>query len=420
MISFNEALDILLATATPFGTGRCSLASSPGRILADDILSDVDMPPFNKSAVDGYACRISDLPLVMKPDVQTRPAAVPSHTASRTPGGETRHAASLQMVGIIPAGTVPTHPIGPGECAKIMTGAMVPEGADTVIMVEDTEELPDGRIRFTADTTAPNICYKGEDIRQGDLVLPGGSLISPPGIAVLASVGAVSPTVYKQPKVAVISTGDELVDPKEIPGPAKIRNSNSSQLIAQLGQMHLEALGLGISGDSKEELYAKIDEGLAKSDVLILSGGVSMGEYDYVPGIMSQLGVEILFKSIAIQPGRPTLFGRRGSGFVFGLPGNPVSSFVIFEILVKPFLFKLMGHTYSPPLIRLPLGVDFRRKKSSRKSMLPVFIREGEIFPVDYHGSAHIHSYIKAEGMISIEIGTTERKKGELQDVRLL
>ncbi len=391
MISFNEALDRLLETAKPLGTERTPLATSPGRVLAEDIHSDIDMPPFNKSAVDGYACRRADLP-----------------------------APSLRVLETIAAGTLPHHPIGPGQCAKIMTGAIVPEGADTVIMVEDTTELPDGKIRFINEFTSPNICCKGEDIRKEELVLSKGSIILPPAIAVMASVGAVTPTVFKQPTVAVISTGDELVDPKDYPGLAMIRNSNSSQLIAQVERIHLKAVDLGISGDSKEALLRKIKEGLTAADILILSGGVSMGDYDYVPAIMKQLGIDIRFKSVAIQPGRPTVFGTKGSGFIFGLPGNPVSSFVVFEVLVKPFLFKLMGHSFSPPLVRLPLGSPINRRNSARKSILPVFIRDGEIFPVDYHGSAHIHSYINAQGMISIEIGITELKQGELQDVRLL
>jgi len=239
-------------------------------------------------------------------------------------------------------------------------------------------------------------------------------------MAILASVGAVSPVVFKQPKVAVFSTGDELVEPGELPGPGMIRNSNTAQLMAQVEQLNLKASDLGIAGDTEEALHRKMEEGLAIADVVILSGGVSMGDFDYVPAVMNRLGIEILFQSIAIQPGRPTVFGRKGSRFIFGLPGNPVSSFVLFELLVKPFLYRLMGHHYQLPQVRLPMGVGYTRRKSTRKSILPVSIRHGEIFPVEYHGSAHIHAYISAHGMISIDTGTTELKKGELQDVRLL
>ncbi len=422
MITFDEALDCLLANAVPLGTEQTPLTSSPGRVLAEEIRSDIDMPPFNKSAVDGFACRREDIGLLEDRDVRARHAAPTQHAPTSTENTDVRagHAPSLRVIETIPAGAVPRHPIGPYQCAKIMTGAMIPEGANTVIMVEDTEELSDGTIRITKESSSPNICHKAEDIRKGDPVLAKGILITPQAIAVLASVGAVNPTVFKQPAVAVISTGDELVEPHEFPCPAMIRNSNSSQLIAQLGQMKLNAIDMGISGDSKDALYEKIDEGLKRSDVLILSGGVSMGDYDYVPAIMKELGIKILFKSVAVQPGRPTVFGRKGSGFVFGLPGNPVSSFVIFEVLVKPFLYKLMGHDFTPRLIRLPLAAPIRRRNKTRKAILPVFIRNGLIFPVDYHGSAHIHSYIHAHGLIAVETGINELNQGELHDVRLL
>jgi molybdopterin molybdotransferase len=407
MISFEQALEILLSSAPEAETEQIPFMQASGRILAREICSDIDMPPFDKSAVDGFACRREDLGILEAPP---RTGAACGALAC----------GALACVATIPAGAIPHHPIGPGQCAKIMTGAMIPGGADTVIMVEDTEELPDGNIRFTKEFTAPNICYQGEDIRKGDPVLETGTLVTPQVIAVLASVGAINPTVSKQPAIAVISTGDELVDPGVEPGPAKLRNSNSAQLIAQVEQMHLKAKDLGISGDSKEALYEKIEEGLACSGVLILSGGVSMGDFDYVPAIMTKHGIEILFKSVAVQPGRPTVFGRKGNQFVFGLPGNPVSSFVIFETLVKPFLYKLMGHNYSPLLIRLPLAAPVRRRNKARKAILPVCIREGEIFPVNYHGSAHIHSYIQAHGLIAVETGITELKQGELHDVRLL
>jgi molybdopterin molybdotransferase len=153
---------------------------------------------------------------------------------------------------------------------------------------------------------------------------------------------------------------------------------------------------------------------------VILSGGVSMGDFDYVPKVMADLDIEILFKSVAIQPGRPTVFGKKGNQFIFGLPGNPVSSFVIFEVLVKPFLLKSMGCTEEQEVLHLPLGTTFRRKKSERKSLIPVRIENGQVFPVEYHGSAHINAYIQAQGILTIEIGKTELLKGELADVRSL
>ena len=399
MILYSEALDIVLNAASPKETCQSPFAECQGRVLAEDIRSDIDMPPFNKSAVDGFACRT---------------AVGTGHAPS------TQHAPSFQITETIPAGTVPKHKIGPGECARIMTGAMVPEDADMVVMVEYTQETDDGRVMFNTEESAPNICYQGEDIRKGDLVLSAGTLIGPPEIAIMASVGATSPNVWAQPRVAMIATGDELVVPEQNPGPGMIRNSNSAQLIAQAKRIGIQTLDLGIAQDTEEDLYKIIQEGLDQADVLLLTGGVSMGDFDYVPAVMEQAGVEILFKSIAIQPGRPTVFGRKGDQFVFGLPGNPVSSFVLFELLVKPFLYQLMGHEYQAPMTYLPMGESYSRKKSARKSILPVSIREGHVYPVNYHGSAHIHSYIHANGMVAIEIGNTQLKKGELVDVRLL
>jgi len=402
MISFKEALSIVQQAAIPMVTEKCPLAQCPGKVLALDVRSDIDMPPFNKSAVDGFACRKNDL-------------ALKENTSVRA-----GHAPPIQVMETIAAGTVPKRKIGPGQCARIMTGAIVPEGADTVIMVEFTEETEDGRIIYKKKKTTANICYLGEDLRKGEIVLTKGTLIGAPEIAVLASVGATEPEVFIKPRIAVISTGDELVEPDKTPGPAMIRNSNSAQLIAQAKRMHINALDLGIARDMEEDLYNIIEKGLEKADVVLLTGGVSMGDYDYVPAVMQKAGIEILFKSIAIQPGRPTVFGRKRDQFIFGLPGNPVSSFVLFELLVKPFLFKLMGHDFHAPLISLPMGETYTRNKSTRKSILPVTIRESHVYPVNYHGSAHIHSYINATGMVAIEIGTTTLNKGETVDVRLL
>jgi molybdopterin molybdotransferase len=396
MISFEDALDIALGHAVATGNEVVSLQDALHRTLTEDILSDTHLPPFDKSAVDGFACRMADL---------------------RNGAGEPL---PLRIVETIPAGKNPEKNIEPGQCARIMTGAMVPEGADCVIMVEDTELVDDETVRFMREKTAANICYRAEDVWAGDVVLPIGTTIRPAHIAVLASVGAVAPMVAKLPRVAIISTGDELVEPGEIPGPSCIRNSNAAQLEAQLREVPAIPLYMGIARDDEQSLREVIGRALKSCDVLILSGGVSMGDYDYVPAVLAKAGFELLFKSIAIQPGRPTVFGRRRNQFVFGLPGNPVSSFVLFELLVKPFLRKMTGATEPPIVLRLPMGIDFKRKKSSRKSLIPVVIRQGEVFPVEYHGSAHIQAYTMANATMTIEIGITEIRKGESVDVRPL
>ncbi|MCK9220053.1 MAG: molybdopterin molybdotransferase MoeA [Bacteroidales bacterium] len=399
MIKFEEALNIVLKEAVTLGTERVELIKSTGRVLAEDIFSDLDMPPFDKSAMDGYACRAKDLQSNLVEGV------VPI---------------TLQMIETIPAGKIPEKTINAGQCSKIMTGAMLPEGADHVVMVEDTEPVDEQHIRITNALKGPNICRKAEDIKNGDLVIRKGEILTPAHIAVLAAVGAVNPRVTTLPRVGIISTGDELVEPDFKPQRSQIRNSNAWQIMAQAFQVPVNPYYLGIANDNAMSLREIIEKALEESDVVLLTGGVSMGDFDYVPEILNQAGVNILFKSIAIQPGKPTLFGRKKNQFLFGLPGNPVSSFVLFEMLVKPFLLRLMGSTAIPPTLEMTMGLDFSKKNSVRKFMMPVIIKGGQVFPIEYHGSAHINAYTSANGILIMEIGTTEIKKGEKVHVRPL
>lgn len=394
MITFEQAYQIILQHVIPLSTERVTLDRAFGRVLAEDIFSDMDMPPFHKSAVDGFACRIEDLNL----DIQS--------------------SVSLTIVETIPAGVIPGKKIIKGQCSRIMTGSMLPEGSDCVVMVEDTVTLDENRIRVMKRGTALNICKTGEDIKKGEKLLGKGKLLSPLHIGVLATAGSVNPLVYRKVKVAVISTGNELVEPDELPGLSKIRNSNASQLMAQVAQACASAKYYGIASDDARLLNAKIAVALKSNDVVILSGGVSMGDFDYVPEVLVKMGVKIFIDSIAVQPGKPTVFGKIRGRFIFGLPGNPVSSFLIFRLLVKPFLMGLMGFLGEIPSIVLPLGKDLARAKSSRKSMIPVRIVNGELFPIDYHGSAHLNAWSEADGIIAMEIGQTLLKKGEPINVR--
>jgi len=407
MVSFEEAIAIVLSQKATPASSRVLLSASAGRVLAEDIFSDMEMPPFDKSAVDGYACRMEDV----APGQSQEEMTGPGDSAVWRSG-------NLAVVEIIPAGKVPEKKVGPGECSKIMTGAMVPAGADCVVMVEDSEETGTDTIRLTRFSLAKNICYKGEDIRSGDPVLERGTKIAPAHVAVLASVGAVNPLVFNQPVVGIISTDDELVEPSQKPGLAQIRNSNGWQLESQVRSVPAAPHYIGIAPDDGRGLRSVIDHALLENDVVLLSGGVSMGEFDHVPGILREAGVEILFEKIAIQPGKPTVFGRKGDTFVFGLPGNPVSSFILFEMMVRPFLLMLMGHTERNSDLLLRMGVDFARRKSERKSLIPVQIREGAVFPVEYHGSAHIQAYSKANAVLIVPIGTTAINKGEQVHVR--
>ena len=391
MITFEQALEIVLNQAVAKTTEFISFQVAPGRVLATSILCDRDMPPFDKSAMDGYACKRSDL------------------------------AAPLKVVEVIRAGIPPVRSIGPGECAQIMTGAIVPEGADTVIKVEEVEmvEKVEKVIRFIGEKTSANICFRGEDMQAGELVLEGGTLMGVRHIPILAAVGAVSVEVYRQPSVAVMATGTELVEPDEMPVVSQIRNTNAHQMIAQLRTLEIRARYYGIAPDEVDLTRNRIEQALKETDVLILSGGVSMGEFDFVPSVLESLGINILFQKIAIQPGKPTLFGTGNGKYVFGLPGNPVSSYFLFELLIRPFVFKLMGYNWKPLVLRLEAGKQISRKNASRMGWLPVRIDEpGKVFPVEYHGSAHIMALKDADGIIPFPIGKTVIEEGESVDVR--
>ena len=393
MISFEEAYKIVLQQAKPIGSERVPMMDSLNRILAEDIFSDMDMPPFDKSAVDGFACRSEDF-------------------------GKEQEFVFLEMIETIPAGKVAEKQVDSGQCSKIMTGAMIPSGADCVVMVEETSVGPEGKIRLPAGKKARNICYRGEDIRKGDKVLPNGTLIRPQHIPLLASVGAINPLVSERVRIGIFSTGDELVEPGSKPALSQIRNSNAWQILAQVTEAGCIPDYHGIAGDSKESLELKLKTAMDRNHGVILTGGVSMGDFDFVPEVFTKCGIDILFKSIAIQPGRPTVFGQKENKFVFGLPGNPVSSFVLFELLVRPFLQKIMGYDQPSSYIRLPMASDYLRKRSTRKSLIPVKIINSEIVPLEYHGSAHINAFTKADGIVALEIGETRLNKGDLLYVR--
>jgi molybdopterin molybdotransferase len=390
MILFEEALEIVTGAAVPLPAVSVPLAQAHRRVLAQDIASDMDMPPFDKSAVDGYACRRTDID---KP---------------------------LEVIEIIPAGVVPVKMVAPGTCAKLMTGGMMPQGADMVIMVEETEPAGENKIRFIGAKSSNNFCLTGEDLQENDVVLKLGTLLRPQHIAILASVGCVEPLVYDQPVVGVLSTGDELVEPHIKPAPSQIRNSNAAQLMAQIDTVGAKPQYFGIVADTLEATRKAIGGAINNCNILLISGGVSMGDFDYVPQVLHEAGFEVLFKSIAVQPGRPTVFARKGNTYLFGLPGNPVSSFVQFELLVKPLIFAMMGSKYLPVQLQLPMGINYTRRNSKRKSFFPVVIKQGKVFPVDYNGSAHIHAYVEAQGIVPVEIGKTTIAEGELTDVRLI
>ncbi len=389
MISIATAFDIVMNASFSTGKETVPFTESLNRILAAEVISDMEMPPFNKASVDGFACRKSDL------------------------GNE------LEIIETVSAGGWPEKPADKNLCTRIMTGAAVPESADCVIMVEDTETLPSGKIKFIGSSTKENIAFKGEDIKKGDVVLKAGSLITPSYIGVMATVGHTSVTVSRKPRAAIISSGDELVEPHEKPGRSQIRNCNAFQLMAQTERAGAEGKYYGIARDDEKETFDIIQKAISENDLVIISGGVSMGDFDFIPSVLERTGIRILFSRVAVQPGKPTTFGIHPGALVFGLPGNPVSSFMQFEILIRPLINKMMGYAWQPLIKTLPLKDDFLRNSADRMGLIPVIITDDELVsPVEYHGSAHISAISGAPGIIAIPPGQHKLEKGKMVSVR--
>jgi len=324
-LSVSEAQRVVLESAVVFGAEQVKLEQSLGRVLAEEVCANRDLPPYDISAMDGYALRSADLGNI--------PAA-------------------LEIIEDIKAGDMPTKTLAPGQCARIMTGAPLPQGADAVIRVEETEAKPDNRVQINQAVKPGNdIRRLGESMRNGEVVLTSGTEITPGVIGVLATVKRAQVQVYRRPRVAILSTGNELENLDEPVDPNKIPDANSYALLAQVQALGIEPVLLGIARDDPDELARYLKRGL-EYDVLLVSGGTSVGVHDYVRPTIEALGVQMLFWRVAMKPGHPVAFGKVPSAnaaesagtFVFGLPGNPVSSMVCFVQFVAPALRRMMGH----------------------------------------------------------------------------
>ncbi len=392
MISFEKAHEIVLSVVPEVESEKIGLLQSLGRVLAQDVTADMDLPPFDKSAVDGFACRFTDIDK------------------------------ELSVKDMIAAGEYPSIHVGEGCCIRIMTGAPVPHGADCVVMIEDVEETATATIRVKNRSTARNICYKAEDVVKGSVVLIKSQLIQPQHIAVMASFGHSEVFVARKIRVYILSTGNELVDVDKNPQPGQIRNSNSSQLIAQALNLPVVIANCGTVADDAGLTYQEIVTAAEESDVLIISGGVSMGDFDLVPDALHKAGFKFLFRSIAIQPGKPTIFATRPDGKIcFALPGNPVSVFNQFELLVKPAIYKMMGHNYQATEVFIPVARTYSRRRVDRLALVPISINEqSEAQVIEYHGSAHISAITQAKGWMYVPVGIRQIEKGERVRVRLL
>ena len=316
MISVGEALRAVLDATPVLGAERVLLAAAGGRVAAEDVVSARAVPAAANSAMDGFAVRGDD--------VRTAPAR-------------------LRLIGSAPAGTLLDVPVEPGTAAKIFTGSVVPQGADTVVRVEDTEEC-DGVVTVRVPVKAgANVRNAGEDIEIDAVVVQAGTLLGPADLGVLASVGRATVAVHRRPHVAVMSTGAELVEVDETPGRGQVVNSNAYALAAAVADAGGEPTVLPIVRDRFEDIRDHLSEA-ARADVVLSTGGVSVGEFDFVKEALDALGVERRFWKVAQKPGKPLTFGTRGTHLFFGLPGNPVSALVCFAVYVRPALRRLAGH----------------------------------------------------------------------------
>lgn len=396
LLTVDEALRAVHAQAAPRSPRSCPLAEAFGACLAEDVTADLDLPPFDKALVDGFAVRSSDLS-----------------------AGECRLAIGEEIV----AGRTPTRALAPGEAAVIMTGAPLPPEADAVIMVEKTRR--DGSVVvFDGTLIRPgqNRLLRGREMRAGDVVLRKGERLNAARLGLLASVGRPEVLVSPRPRVAIVPTGDELVEPEVIPGPGQIRNSNAIMLQALASAAGADVQPFPIVADELAKLRATLEQGL-RFDVLLITGGVSAGNRDLVPEVLQSLGVRRIFHKIRVKPGKPLWFGvgpERGEGpgtLVFGLPGNPVSGIVGFLLFVRPALLALASlEENGPATTQRPLARSFVHA-SDRPTYFPARLAaDATVEPLNWAGSADLRTVAQADGFAVFPAGDRHYQAGEIVD----
>ena len=405
--SVEEAQAEMLRHFRPLEIERVALAAALGRTLAEDIRADMDVPPFANSAMDGYAVRGADLQRAAN------------------------EAVVLAIAGEVPAGGVARYPVEPGTAMRIMTGAPMPDGADTVVPFEETDEgqagelRPSGHVRiWTTPDRGANVRAAGEDLRAGEVVLPRHTPITPAVVGLLASVGAATVPVYRKPRVAILATGDELVDVDERPGPGQIRNTNGYANRAQVLAAGGEPLQLPIARDTEAQLRAQIEAGLDwQADLFLTSGGVSVGDYDVVKTVLESMGA-MQFWRVKMKPGKPIAFGHIRDVPLIGLPGNPVSAMVCFELFGRPALLKMQGRT---ALFKPVVPATFHgrlRDRADRRQYVRVRVaqRGGDFvaFLTGEQGSGVLSSMVHADGLMLVPEGMTEVEPGARLDVLML
>jgi molybdopterin molybdotransferase len=391
LISIAEARKRVLAAVRPLPSEDVSLEAALGRVLAEEARSDGDLPPFDSSAMDGYAVVAG-------------------------PGGE------LPVVGESRAGRPAERPLSAGEAMRISTGAAVPAGADAVVPIERVEVL-DGRVRVPATEEGAHIRRAGEDVPAGHSVIAAGSVLDPAGVAVLAALGHATVTCGGVPRVTVLVTGDELVPPGEPLAPGQIRDSNAYGLAAQAVRAGARVVDRRIVRDDREATEAAFATALEESDVVIGSGGVSVGPHDHVKPALAALGVEERFWGVRLKPGKPTWFGVRDRKLVFGLPGNPVSAMITFHLFARPALRRLAGADPTSTRGRAVLDVPVPRSPG-REQVIRCRLEARDdgwhVRPTKEQGSHVLTSMLDAAAYALVPAGEGELEPGERVDIELV
>lgn len=388
-VTFDQARACVLSKVSELRpslkTQRVSLAKAAGRVLAEKITADRDCPPLSRSVRDGFAVRAADLP------------------------GE------LYIIGEVRAGEIFTGEISPGQAVEIMTGAPIPSGADCVVMVEHCRVIGERVITDRQMVPGENINPRASEARAGDVLLEPGCPLDYASIALLATVGREHVSVYRQPRVAIIATGDEIVEVGKHPLPHQIRNSNAASLAAQVARAAGVPVSLPIAADLYEATRDLVARGL-ESDMLLMSGGVSAGKYDIVERVLADLGAEFYYDRVLIQPGQPLVFGRARDRFFFGLPGNPASTMVTFELFARAALELLSGRTEPTlPLLWTRLASDFHAKTGLTRFLPAHLSADGsEVTPMRWSGSGDVPALARANAFLVTEPDREAWAKGDL------
>ena len=385
MLTPEEARAIVLDHIAPLGPERVALLDAAGRVLARDVLARRDNPPYDNSAMDGFAVRHADV----------------ARASDAAP-------VALTVAEDIPAGAVPQKVVGPGQTSRIMTGAPVPEGADTIVPVEDTRGEGDRIEVLDVEEKGEHIRRAGEDMRSGETIIKAGTECGPGELAVLAAVQQSFVAVHRRPQIAILSTGDELVEIEETPGEGQIVNSNTTALAAFCRAHGAEPVMLPTVPDDEAAIRTTVEAAL-RADFAVSSGGVSVGEYDFVKKVLDDLGAETIFWRVAMKPGKPLVFCTIGGGPYFGLPGNPVSSMMSFLQFVRPAIRKASGYprdAWDLPearaVIEHPVKNDGGRRQYMRATLT---CRDGQLHArtARSQGSHMISSMLGANGFVVLE-----------------